>query len=1016
MTTSNYESQSTLTSSNYDTAKSHLTANYQLPPVAPVTRKSRPIKKAFTAPLQNLPESTQKIAAVLQTRPLRSGCTSPIPRIKSPQSHEEKVTTGRLLISRSPSPSISNSRASSVSRSCSPSLSRASRSQSLTYSRNSNSSATPRRIFPQEPTKINLDDLRQREPSPVIFDANLSFVIGCKSQMRQNVKTTAAHMDATTASNYLSTKISEFLNRTDHVMDEWKNLGHRGDDEDSFPKSEEQRRILGRSKSAANIAIKGYTLFSKDRSNSLGKSNSLARSRSNSTVRDFFTDDVFSECDELSEMTADLAEEHSTATLAAERLDAETSERIRLERELSEVQNKNKTLQQTSERLEMELLYARSDINGVISEEDEEGEGDTSVYKAKYERAVRELEFTRRRLQQQHEDDLEQLVGLKKQLEKKLSDAYEEVEEQRQVVGQWKRKVQKLTSEMNDLRLLIEEQNARNNLLEKKQRKFDSETQLLQDEVRQEKQQKDRLSREKDILLAEKYTLESNLADVRLELELKEERLNSLQQEYNDITFGGKSDDEVTTLRKQKQDAERRVHEQEEELDDLAGQVQMLEQAKVRLEMSLEQQRKESRREAQQRDDELEEVRCNAQKKVKALEAQLENEHEERTLLLREKHSLERRLAETAEAGRTERQGDEALLQRLKRDLRRTKALLRDAQTMLERNKADNPGKAVIRQLRNQLDDLECARAAAVKAKQTLEGELSDVQSQLDDAHRQKAEAEERANIANRERTDLRTQLEENEEELAEVLKKYRATVQQLSTEQMALQEQISINSDIEAERNSLKEQLAELTMKLEAMETLGDPSSSAQAKRMELRAKELESKLEFEQTTRARLEVQITRLKEATDKLQTDLAHARTKEAQAQDNLRKLQRSLRELREEHTALATRENESLQKRKELEKKLESSEAETVAARADLRLALQRIDDLQAAIQGELEDTISDHSDSDNDSYSSDESIDTFLANHKLSPTKPDRSSLHLDTSPRSNEKRLRVGTPEDSFA
>lgn len=119
-------------------------------------------------------------------------------------------------------------------------------------------------------------------------------------------------------------------------------------------------------------------------------------------------------------MTADLAEEHSTATLAAERLDAETSERIRLERELSEVQNKNKTLQQTSERLEMELLYARSDINGVISEEDEEGEGDTSVYKAKYERAVRELEFTRRRLQQQHEDDLEQLVGLKKQLEKKV--------------------------------------------------------------------------------------------------------------------------------------------------------------------------------------------------------------------------------------------------------------------------------------------------------------------------------------------------------------------------------------------------------------------------------------------------------------------------------------------------------------------------------------------------------------------------------------------------------------------
>lgn len=124
---------------------------------------------------------------------------------------------------------------------------------------------------------------------------------------------------------------------------------------------------------------------------------------------------------QLSEMTADLAEEHSTSTLAAERLDAETSERLRLERELSETQHKNKELQQSSERLEMELLYARSDLNG-ISEEDEDGDVDGGVYKQRYERAVRELDFTKRRLQQQHEDDLEQLIGLKKQLEKKVCD------------------------------------------------------------------------------------------------------------------------------------------------------------------------------------------------------------------------------------------------------------------------------------------------------------------------------------------------------------------------------------------------------------------------------------------------------------------------------------------------------------------------------------------------------------------------------------------------------------------
>lgn len=57
---------------------------------------------------------------------------------------------------------------------------------------------------------------------------------------------------------------------------------------------------------------------------------------------------------------------------------------------------------------------------------------------------------------------------------------------------------------------------------------------------------------------------------------------------------------------------------------------------------------------------------------------------------------------------------------------------------------------------------------------------------------------------------------------------------------------------------------------------------------------KELESKLELEQTTRARLEVQIARLKEAVEKVQNEMAASRAKEQQSQDQVRKLQRQLR--------------------------------------------------------------------------------------------------------------------------
>ncbi|XP_053968868.1 unconventional myosin-XVIIIa isoform X5 [Anastrepha ludens] len=665
----------------------------------------------------------------------------------------------------------------------------------------------------------------------------------------------------------------------------------------------------------------------------------------------------------LSEMTVDLAEERSTANIATERLEAETAERLKLEKELNEQQNKVKNLQETSEKLEMELICAKSDLNGISEDEDPENEeGGSGVYKLKYERVARELEFTKRRLQTQHEHDLEQLVGLKKQLEKKLSDAYEEVEEQRQVVGQWKRKAQKMTNEMNDLRMLLEEQNGRNNLLEKKQRKFDAECQSLQDAARLERQTKDRLSREKDVLIAEKFTLEQTLADTRLELELKEEKLASLQRELEEMTFGGSTEEEIAQLRRSKNELDRRVKEQEEELDEMAGQVQLLEQAKLRLEMTLETMRKDARREAQQRDDELEEARNSSYKKLKALECQLETEHEERTLLLREKHELERRLSSMEDQDRMDRQAEEAATQKLKRDLRKYKALLKDAQAQLERSKAETPGKALIRQLRNQLEDAESARALVMKARQAAEAELAEVQAMFEESQKGRNDAEERANAAHRDRAELQAQIEENEEELAELMKKYSAAVKQLNTEQIAASEYEFKLSELEAERNNLKEQVSELQQRLENVENMADPSTAMLSKRLELRTKELESRLDLEQATRTRLEVQVSRLKETLEKVQNDVAQAKGREMQAQDALKKSQKSLRDMREEYHVVAGREQESVTKRKDLEKKLEQVESESSALKNDLRLALQRIADLQQAME-EGDDDVSDSEDS-----------------------------------------------------
>ncbi|XP_075983921.1 myosin heavy chain-like isoform X2 [Anticarsia gemmatalis] len=702
----------------------------------------------------------------------------------------------------------------------------------------------------------------------------------------------------------------------------------------------------------------------------------------------------------LSEVGGELAEERAAAGLATERADAEAAERLRVERDNRDLLANNQRLQQASERLELELLHWRSADTGGAEPSDSEGsEADAAAsgdkYKRRFERAHRELQLLRAQLRRQHEDDLEQLVTVKKQLEKKVQDAYEEVEEQRAVAAQWKRKLQKLTNDMADLRSLLDEQTCRNNLLEKRQRKFDSELQAAQEELKRERSAKERLSRERDQAHAEKYAIEQSLSEARLELELKEERLSAATRELEERGGGG---DELTALRRSKTELERRVRDQEEELDELAGQIQLLESSKLRLEMLLEQQRKEARLEAAARDDEMEETRANAAKKLKMLESQLESEHSERSLLLRERHELERRLAALEETARAENHEQAQLVQRLKRDLKRYRALLRDAQTMLEQKEKEGGAKAQIRQLKNQVEDLELAVRAATKARQTAEAEAAEANAALEEASRARGEAAERALTCARDAAAARAQLDDAEEEAAELLKKYRSSTSALCAAQSEARE-ASARADAAAEEaRAARDKLAELSARLASAEAGHSHGHAEAERRLELKNKELESSLELEATARARLEGQLSRLREAHEQLASELSAARAREQHTADEVRKFTRQLRELKEENSALSAKLSEAARAKAAAESAASAAAADAAAARDEARLAARRATALQEAIAGDLSSPgDSRDTDSDNDSYSSDESIGTFLANHKLSPSAPSRNSVHLDT-------------------
>lgn len=235
-----------------------------------------------------------------------------------------------------------------------------------------------------------------------------------------------------------------------------------------------------------------------------------------------------------------------------------------------------------------------------------------------------------------------------------------------------------------------------------------------------------------------------------------------------------------------------------------------------------------------------------------ALESQLEMEHNERTLVLRERHELERRLAALEESARADAGEREQREQRMKRDLRRYKALARDAQVVLERKEQDSGAKAQLRQLRDKLDDAEVALRAAQKARLTAETELAESLGMAEEAARGRREAEMRATQAQREATSARAQLEEAEEEAADVIqyrilfellyligiiclisvqvmKKYRACVATLNEEQRTARDALARATTAEEEAKVARERAAELAARLASADNATTAGQAAQ-------------------------------------------------------------------------------------------------------------------------------------------------------------------------------------------
>nr|XP_023825047.1 unconventional myosin-XVIIIa isoform X5 [Salvelinus alpinus] len=727
----------------------------------------------------------------------------------------------------------------------------------------------------------------------------------------------------------------------------------------------------------------------------------------------------------ITELSAELADERNTGESASQLLETETSERLRLEKDMKDLQAKFDLMKKQMECMEMEVMEARlirmAEINGDMDDDDDDAGGE---WRSKYDRAIRETEFTKKRLQQEFEDKLETEQQNKRHLERRLTDLQADSDEVQRSVQQLKKKCSRLTAELQDTKLHLEGQQSRNHDLEKKQRKFDLEQNQAQDEVLREKNLREKLGRERDMMTGELFSLRQQLQDKDMELCAVQLKVEQLDAELQDLSSQESKDEaSLSKTKKTLRDLEAKVKDQEEELDEQAGTIQMLEQAKLRLEMEMVSLRQTHSKDIESKDEEVEEIRQSCSKKLKQMEVQLEEEYDDKQKVLRERRELETKLLSAQDQVGCR---DVETEKRLRKDLKRTKVLLADAQIMLDHMKNNAPSKRETAQLKNQLEESEFTCAAAVKSRKGMEIEIEDLHIQMEDVVKVKMSLEEQVSRLQREKNDLQSRMEEDQEDMNELMKKHKAAVSQSARDLAQISDLQAQLEEAMKEKQEIQDKLQSLQSQLEFQEQ--SMVEKSLVSRQEAKIRELETKLEYERTQIKRLESLTGRLKENLEKMTEERDHRGNGENREKEQNKRIQRQMRDIKEEMAELSKKEAEASRKKHELEMDIESLEAANQSLQADLKLAFKRIGDLQAAIEDEMvdsdgdDDLVNNGDESDTDSEVEDrvDGVKSWLSKNKGSTKtlsdegslKSSRYAVNVDAKEGKEVKEIKEGSKE----
>uniref|UniRef100_A0A8C1GU29 Myosin motor domain-containing protein n=1 Tax=Cyprinus carpio TaxID=7962 RepID=A0A8C1GU29_CYPCA len=555
--------------------------------------------------------------------------------------------------------------------------------------------------------------------------------------------------------------------------------------------------------------------------------------------------------------------------------------------------------------------------------------------------AQTEVEFLRRRLRQS-EERLEGEKEARQLLDTKVQELQSQLDQSKRSVTDLKRHCRRLTSDLQDARVLTDSLQGRAHELERKQRRSVSLTC-------------------NSLIFSAMPTGCLNMHSQALCLESQVE-VTHLQQQKEELCAQIRdlsvplhlTSDSIPELKKKLRDLETREKERSEEISQMTARIKQQEQMHLRFEMEMERMKQIHQKELEDKDEELEDVQKSSQRRLRQLEMQLEQEYEEKQMVVHEKHDLEGLIATLCEqVGHR----DFDVEKRLRRDLKRTHVLLSDAQLLL--STVEQPGQGHDPGAKEQLERLRSRRLESECAQKTLAAELENAQIELESICKQKSLVDEQLAQLRYERTDLMKRLEEDQEDLNELMKKHKALIAQSSSDISQIRELQAEMEELKKQRQTLQEELQTSVARVQFLES--STVARSIVSKQEARICDLENKLEFQRGQVKRFEVLVLRLRDSVVRLGEELEQAAQAEARERENSRYYQQRLADMKLEMDDLSVREQESSRRRMELEMQVEELSAVRQTLQADLETSIRRIVDLQAALE---EEESSDESDTE----------------------------------------------------